>query len=317
MTSTHPAPRSDHASHGLVYVFFAGLLYGSAGLFARALPYDAWTMLGWRSLAGGLFMAGLHVAQRRRVAWREWRMAPEYWALVPIYAASTISYIVALKITTVAEVMIVYATAPFVTAGVAWAWIGERPSRRVLAASVVALAGIALMLGGAPATPGRWWGALLIVIMNVGFAMTLVLARRRPTVSMLPVNAYSLLLAAGVGFALAPGQPVPAAGLAGMIAFGVLTVGLAMTFFMIGAREAPSAEVSLVGLTDVVLAPLMVWLVFGENPGLAAVAGGLVVTGAVAWNVWPALRRGGNPSGGRLTSAARSTVNQTDSGAVR
>ena len=36
----------------------------------------------------------------------------------------------------------------------------------------------------------------------------------------------------------------------------------------------------------------MVWLVFRENPGVAAMLGGAVVMVALFWNIWPELRRG-------------------------
>ena len=48
---------------------------------------------------------------------------------------------------------------------------------------------------------------------------------------------------------------------------------------------------ALVGISDVVLGPLMVFLAFGEDPGGAAILGGAVVVFALVWNVWPEARR--------------------------
>lgn len=276
---------------GLLLVFIGGVLYASAGLFTRALPFDAWTLLAWRSLAGGLFTAAVLAGETGRLSWRDYAMGPAHWLLVPVTALATICYIVALTITTVAEVMIVYATSPFVTAGIAWVWNREAPSRRVLIASSVALAGVAVMIGGGGAVPGRVLGAALVLVMNIGFAWALVLARRHPDRSMMPVNTLSLMIASAAGFALSPGQPIATAAWLLMLLFGVVTVGFAMTLFMAGARVVPSAEVSLVGISDVVLGPLMVYLAFGENPGAAALLGGAVVIAALVWNVWPELKR--------------------------
>ena len=58
-----------------------------------------------------------------------------------------IAYVAALKLTTVANVVIVYATVPFVAAALAWLWMGEAFRRRTLIASVVALLGVAIMAG--------------------------------------------------------------------------------------------------------------------------------------------------------------------------
>lgn len=282
-----------HADHvrGLVLVFVAGVLYSSAGLFTRGLLLDGWTLVAWRSLSGAGFMMLLGVFENRRVSLRDYAMDRTHAIMVPIGAAATISYIFALKLTTVADVMIVYATTPFVTALIAWIWIKEVPSRRMLLASSLALVGVAIMIGGGPASEGRLLGTALILFMNVGFALILVLARRSPGQSMTPVNALGLLLASAVSFAMAPSQALSGTTLIVLLLFGLLTVGFAMSLFMAGARLAPSSEVALIGISDVVIGPLMVWLLFDENPGPAAMIGGAIVALALVWNVWPEVVR--------------------------
>ena len=283
------APPHEAQRRGLLLVFVGGLLYASAGLFTRALPFDAWTLLAWRSLAGGLFTAAVLVGETGRLDWRDYAMSPAQWLLVPVAALATICFIVALRLTTVADVMIVYATSPFVTAGAAWVLNREAPTRRLLVASSAALAGVAVMIGGGPTSPGRLLGAVLVLTMNIGFALMLVFARRYPERSMMPVNTLSLVLASAVGFALSPNPPIATASWLLMLLFGVTTVGFAMTLFMAGARVVPSAEVSLIGISDVVLGPVMVYLAFGENPGVAALLGGTIVATALVWNSVPDL----------------------------
>lgn len=286
-----PVPHQQARRRGLFLVFVGGVLYASAGLFTRALPFDAWTLLAWRSLAGGLFAAAVFIGETGRLSWRDYAMSPTYWMLVPVSALATICYVVALKLTTVAEVMIVYATSPFVTAAAAWALNRETPSRRLLIASSAALLGVAVMIGGSAASAGRLTGAALVLAMNVGFALILVCARRHPDRSMTPVNTISLLAASAVGFALESGQPIAIGPWLLMLLFGIVTVGCAMTLFMAGARVVPSAEVSLIGISDVILGPVMVYVAFGEDPGRAAVLGGAIVLVALVWNIWPELTR--------------------------
>lgn len=282
--------RSDHV-RGLLLVFIAGVLYSSAGVFTRGLALDGWTLVAWRSLSGAGFMMLLVAIENRRVSLRDYVMDRTHAIMVPISAAATISYIFALTLTTVADVMIVYATTPFVTALIAWIWIREAPSRRMILASTTALVGVAIMIGGGPASTGRLLGMALILFMNVCFALSLVLARRSPGQSMTPVNALSLLLASLVSFAKAPSHALGVATLVDLLLFGLLTVGFAMSLFMAGARLAPSSEVALIGISDVVIGPLMVWLLFDENPGTAAMIGGAIVTLALVWNVWPEVVR--------------------------
>ncbi|HET6221276.1 MAG TPA: EamA family transporter, partial [Dongiaceae bacterium] len=49
----------------------------------------------------------------------------------------------------------------------------------------------------------------------------------------------------------------------------------------LGARHVPAAQVALLLLTEVILAPFWVWLFVGETPTPTALIGGLIVLGAV------------------------------------
>ncbi|HEX4765901.1 MAG TPA: DMT family transporter [Lichenihabitans sp.] len=273
-------------------VFTAGVLYSTAGLFTRALPYDAWTILAWRAAFGALFTLGWLIARDGRAAWRAFAFDAVQWATLPLIAVAGIFYIFALEITTVADVMVVYATVPFMTAAVAWLWGREVPSTRMLVASFAALGGIVVMMIGSAGSGHRLAGIGLTLLMNVAFATILVGARRHPGSTPAQFTVGTLINAL-VAFVLAPAEPVSAGGIGMMALFGVLTIGLAMALFMAGARLIPPAEVGLIGIVDVVIGPLLVWIAFGEDPGLAAELGGSVVLAALVWHLWPEVRSAG------------------------
>ncbi len=119
--------------------------------------------------------------------------------------------------------------------------------------------------------------------MTLAFAIQLVMARRFPELAMAPVNAIAAALCAVVCWPLmAPAIP-SAHELAVLALFGVTTTALAYILFLTGGRHVPSGEAGLIGLLDVVLAPLWVWLVFAEQPGRAALVGGVLVLASVLW----------------------------------
>ena len=59
----------------------------------------------------------------------------------------------------------------------------------------------------------------------------------------------------------------------------------------IGTRRVPAAEVPLLALTEVVLAPLWVWFWVDETPGRLTLLGGAVVLAAVLGQAVVRLRR--------------------------
>jgi drug/metabolite transporter (DMT)-like permease len=274
--------RSDHL-RGVVLVTMAAIVWSSAGIFMRLLDLDLWTIQAWRSVFGALSMVLLLVAQYgartpdaiRAVGW------PGLAAVLPA-AISMFAFVAAMKYTTVANVMVVYATIPFVAAAIAFVWIGEKITRRTAIASAVALLGIAVM-GGTATRPGDLIGNAIALLMTVTFAVLVVMARRYPRLSMLPTNAMAAALCAVLCFPLAAAGVPPARDLAILAAFGAMTMGLAYFLYMAGGRLIPASETGLIGLIDVVLAPLWVYLLFAEDPGLPAVVGGALVLGAVVW----------------------------------
>ncbi|MDY0882192.1 DMT family transporter [Dongia soli] len=276
--------------HGLVLVTASAFFWSTAGFFVRLLDLDVWTMLGWRSLFASLALLSVVVIQHRHRAARAF-LAIGWPGLIaiPISALSMLGYVVALKLTTVANVMIVYAMIPFVSAGIAFLWIGERTRRGVLPASAVALFGILIMVGAAPRQDLA--GNAMALLMTVTLAFVLVMARRYSSIAMAPVNC---LAAASVALACWPlmASVVPSwQELIILALFGITTTALAYLLFLTGGRHLPSSEASLVALLDVVLAPLWVWLAFSERPDRAAFIGGGFVLAAVVWYLLGELRR--------------------------
>lgn len=268
---------------GIVLVMAAAVLWSTAGLFVRSLDLDVWTILGWRSLFAAMSLALVVACQNGRGTLAAMRTIG--WpglACVPVAIASMVSYVVALKLTTVANVMVIYATVPFLAAGIAFVWIGERATLRVLVASGIALGGIGVMAG---ATTG--WrdvaGNAMALLMTASFAAQLVMTRRYPALRMAPVNAIAAALCALACWPAMSAVTPSLWQLALLAGFGVTTTALAYLLFLTGGRYLPSGEAGLIGLLDVVLGPLWVWLAFAEQPGLAALAGGGLVFAAVFW----------------------------------
>ena len=278
---------------GLVLTSAATLIWSTAGIFTRLLNHlDVWTILAGRAGFGALFMALAAVLE-----WRRGALGPRFGLgsklapLIVLLAAVAMSvYIAAIKITTVADVMVIYSTLPFVTAGLAFVLVGERPSGRTLVASALALGGVAVMVAGA-AGQGRFVGEALSFLMTVAFGLIVVLQRRHPEMSLTSINTLGSLSAAIVAFSLAPSQTVGLMDLVVLAAFGLATICVAFVMFMDGAKLIPAAESALINMAEAVLGPIWVFVFFGENPGPSAILGGALVLGAVLWRIAPELAR--------------------------
>lgn len=281
----------DRRVFGLLLVGGATALWSTAGIFVRLVDLDVWTILGWRSVFAVLALLVIVVVKQRPGAAAA-APATVLWLTVPVAAVSMGAYVVALKLTTVANVMVVYAAVPFVTALLAWAMIGERITGRMLAASLAAIAGVAIMAGAALA-PGNFLGVSVALLMTIAMGAQIVLARKYPGLDMAKVNAMAAAVCAAGGLLLA-GFPVPTPDELVILAlFGMTNTALAYYLVLVGARYIPAAEAGLVSTLDVVLGPVWVWLIFAEEPSQAAIIGGAIVLAAVVYYLLVQGRAGG------------------------
>ena len=285
MSATSSTDSARLHRRGVLLILAAALLWSAAGFFSRAIPVDLWTMQAGRAMSGGLLLLLIALWQHGRATPRVF--AAIGWiglAVVPLAAAGMVSFIAALKFATVAQVMIVYATQPFVSAAQALVLLGEPMGRRTVIASAAAVAGVAISVAGGP-QGGNLIGVALAFLMVFTFGFVMVLARGRHEISMTAVNCLAALLCVAVCWPLAQAAPLGWQTIALLALFGASTLGLGMFLLMAGARHVPSGEASLLALLDVPLSPLWVWLAFGEQAGAASMVGGAIVLGALVWQI--------------------------------
>ena len=265
---------------GALLVAGAALAWSSAGIITRLTTTDGWTTLFWRSVFSTLFLAAYILWRDRGSAIASFRaLGLGGLGVGAAFGTSMTCFIIALKETAVANVLIFQASAPFVAALLAWAWLGEKVSRRSWLAILATVLGIAIMVSDSVAK-GRVLGDLISAVMGISFAVMVVLARRHREVSM----TSAMCLATGLSaLASAPvaSMAVSPTDLALLALFGIGQMGLALILFTAGVRLIPAADAGLITVLEVILAPLWVWLAFAENPGLRALIGGAVVLAAV------------------------------------
>ena len=269
---------------GALLVACAAMCWSSGGLIARLVTTSPWTTNLWRSLFASLFLALVLWMVRGRGIVAQWRDGgrPVLAVAVCMALAST-CFILSLAHTSVANTLILMSTGPYVAGLLGWMLLGERVALRTWLTMGVALAGAVVMVSNSYSR-GAMTGDLLAIVMAGSFAVATVLVRRHPEIQMAPAAALATALTALVALPLAdPFQTAPR-DLALLAFFGVGQFGVGFLLFMAGARLIPAAESSLIGMLEVVLGPLWVWLVLNERPGAASLTGGALILAALLAN---------------------------------
>ena len=174
---------------GVLLVLVATVLWSLAGLFARLLVHlDVWTVMGWRALLGAASIAAVGL-----IEWRAGRLDSPlgFGALSPVVGLLAMiaisAYTASVMTTTIADVMVIYATLPFVAAAMGFVINGERVAARTLVASGLALVGIVIMVASGLGS-GRLLGQGLSMLMTLACGAMIVLQRRQPGASIIIVN---------------------------------------------------------------------------------------------------------------------------------
>jgi drug/metabolite transporter (DMT)-like permease len=289
-------PASDAHKHGVLFVFAAGVLWSTVGLGIRLIE-DAgvWQILLYRSLAMTLFLYIVIRVRSGESPFVQLRRTgfPAVVAATSLLAAYS-GAIYAIQTTSVANAMLLFATAPFLTAVLAWIVLREPVRRATWIAILIALAGIAIMVADKSGSV-RLMGSLAALGSALGFAIFTVALRWGRSAEMLPSVFLSGLF--GVLFTLAicqfQGLSLILSANDGGVAFamGIFQVGAGLILYTIGSRSLPAAELTLLSLAEVLLGPFWVWLFLGETATVNTLIGGAVLLAAIVGNALSGQRR--------------------------
>jgi drug/metabolite transporter (DMT)-like permease len=282
-------PRRRLATRGILLLIFSAAAFSTAGLFAREAPVDLWAMVFWRNLFGSAALALLLLASKGGASWRSvLRLGRWGWATIAASSFATICFLAALAHTSVADVSIIYATAPLIAALIAWIWLREKASRTTLCAAVLALLGVAITFAGSWGG-GALFGDALALTMALSLSFMTVVARRHAQLPILLTACVACSVAAlavlPLGWAAGASFVISWRDTAWLAGFGIVTMGVALPCYLAGAAAVPAGQAMLISAMEMPLAPLWVWLALAEIPSNASLLGGGVVALAILWQL--------------------------------
>ncbi|MFN3251858.1 DMT family transporter [Roseibium album] len=297
MTSpTPPTSAADAHKYGVLFVFAAGVLWSTVGLGIRMVE-DAvvWQILLYRSISMSLF---LYVVIRVRSGESPFVQVrrlgfPAVIAGLSLVAAYS-GGIYSIQNTSVANAMLLFATAPFMAAVLGWIILREPVRVATWVAIAVAIGGIAIMVADQSGSIVLK-GSLAALGSAFGFVVFTVALRWGRTGEMLPSVFLSGLFAAFVTYGICQlsGLSVSLGIRDGAISMGmgVFQVGAGLILYTLGSRSLPAAELALLSLAEVLLGPVWVWLFLGETASPNTLIGGTVLLAAIAGNAISGKRR--------------------------
>jgi DME family drug/metabolite transporter len=270
---------------GIACVCLATLGWSLSGLFVRWVPgLDGWTVNGYRAPAMSICLL-LYLALRYRgdLLRHLWPRQPQALLIVgAFFGIGSTLYVYALTMGNVASVSVLGATSPIFAAMLAWLLMRERTTIVSMAATFVALVGVAIVVQAEMSALATGFAASVI---SLGFAFCFagqtVTLRQYRDLEMMPgiVLGGLMVFAFVLIFVGLPQLPLENVGLLALM--GLVQLALPLILFAEGAKHVPVVPAILISLADVVLNPFWVWLAHGEEPPSGTFVGGALILSAV------------------------------------
>ncbi len=274
------------------------LMWSIAGVVSRHIEAArGFEVTFWRSFFNAVAMALLlgvlrgpaQLARSLREGGRTLWLSGLCWGVM--YTA----FMLALTLTTVANVLVLIALTPLITALAARFALGHRLAARTWGAIVLAGAGIVWMyareVSGADARQLLGMAIGLAVPLAAALNWTLMQHNRGAAQQdMLPAVLIGALLSALATVVPALPFVATAADLGLLALLGVVQLAIPCLLAVVVARSLPAPEISLLGLLEVIFGVLWAWLGANEAPSASVLAGGALVLAALAGNELLALR---------------------------
>lgn len=276
------------------------LLWSTAGVVTRQLEAArSFEVTFWRSTFNALALAIAFTAMRGPAFWRQLVRSPwPVWVSGLCWSVMYTAFMVAITLTSVANVLVTMAIGPLLTALMSRFVLGHRLAGRTWAAIGVAAAGIAWMFGNeaGASSAGQLIGIAVAFCVPVAAAINWTLLQHvhhgkaeQGNDMMSAVLIGALISMLGVLPWATPFQ-ASAHDLTLLALLGVFQLAVPCLLVVGVTRVLPGPEVSLLGLLEVILGVAWVWLFAGEQPSTATLVGGALVIGALVANEALAMR---------------------------
>ena len=283
----------------VLLMIFAAFLWSTAGVVTRHLESArSFEVTFWRSFFTVLSLLVILPMLRGRAVFSQifvkvrngHAASTALWLSGLCWSVMFTAYMVALTLTTVANVLVTLALGPLFTALMARAFTGHRIAAHTWWAIGLAGVGIAWMFGGQADLSAQWAGTLVALLVPLAAACNWTVVQHNQAqgrnIDLLPAVLVGALISCATTLPLA--WPLAATahdiGLLALLGLVQLAIPCVMSVGCASVLKAP--EMALLAMLEVVFGTLLAWVGAGEAPGSSVLYGGMLVIGALVVNEW-------------------------------
>jgi drug/metabolite transporter (DMT)-like permease len=257
----------------VVFLLCTAVLWSTGGLLVKWVEWHPMAIAGMRSAIAATFL--LLVLRRPQFTWSGVQMSGGV-----AYAVSVLGFVVATRLTTAANAILLVYTAPIYVAVLSAWFLQERVTALDWLTILLVLGGMGLFFFERLSVEG-FWGNICAIVGGMAFAWVVLCLRKQQGTSLLETVLLGNIIAALLGMPFMFRALPDLSSWVALLLSGTLQIGLAFVLYAIAIRSLSALEAILIPVIEPLLNPLWVFLLLGEVPSLWAVIGGSIVVVSV------------------------------------
>lgn len=271
--------RTDQ-SRGILLGLIGGLVISFDVALIRMAGSDPWVMMAARGgVLAVIFFVFWHLFPRATQTPLHPFENPYWLAVAVLYGVNNVFFTLAVFHTSTANLVFILAFNPMMAALLSWWLIGERPKTATWIAILATICGVGLIVReGLEA--GTWLGDFYSLCCAMTLALVITLTRKSGAdLSLAP--GFGGLVAFAFALPLVIMWSTPPQSYAWLFANAAILVPVAAFCLALAPRFVPAPQAAMFYLLETVLAPVWVWMLFGETVTNMTMAGGAIVLMAI------------------------------------
>jgi drug/metabolite transporter (DMT)-like permease len=253
----------------VILLIMTAVLWSTGGLLIKWVAWHTLAIAGMRSAIAAAFL--LLVLRRPQFTWSGAQIGGGL-----VYAVSVLGFVVATKLTTAANAILLTYTAPISVALLSAWFLQEQVTGVDWLTILVVTGGMGLFFLDHLTITG-FWGNICAILGGNAFAWVVLCLRKQKSDSLLETVLLGNLIAAVAGAPFMFRALPDVSGWIALVLAGTVQIGLAFVLYVRAIKNVSAVEAILIPVIEPVLNPLWVLLLIGEVPGLWATIGGAVV----------------------------------------
>lgn len=263
-------------THGIsiLYLLITAILWSTGGLLIQSIDAHPFAIAGGRSMIAGVL---LWVYLRKpRFTFSKAQLAGALF-----YALTVILFVLANKLTSAANAILLQYTGPIHVALFSWMFLKEKVTKIDWLAIIAVIIGMCLFFMDDISTDGML-GNIVAILAGMAFAGLAISLRMQKDESPLESILLGNIVTGLFGFAwLYQSMPMNQDSMIGLLLLGIVQLGIPYILYAKAIQHVTALESILIPVLEPLLNPLWVFLASGIIPGYGACIGGVIVVTAI------------------------------------